>query len=109
MLDDHLRESKVGTIDADLARNYAKDLVVLTGHGVYRGHDGLRELQRLLSQELPGATFDYQTRLVEGEVGFLEWSARSASATVEDGADSYVIRRGRIVAQTIHYTVKRVQ
>jgi len=43
--------------------------------------------------------------LVEGELGFLEWSARGSGAEVEDGADSYLIRDGRIVAQTIHYTV----
>lgn len=55
VLDDHLRESLVGTIEDDLARNYAGD------------------------------------------------------AEVQDGADSYVIRGGRIVAQTIHYTVRRLK
>ncbi len=28
MLDDHLRESQVGSIESDLARNYSEDLVV---------------------------------------------------------------------------------
>jgi hypothetical protein len=106
VLDDHLRERKEGSVEQDLSRNYADDLVVLTGDGVFRGHDGLRQLAERLRQELPDAIFEYRTRLVEGEVGFLEWSARSASACVVDGADSYVIRGGRIVAQTIHYTVK---
>lgn len=107
VLDDHLRESQVGSIEDDLARNYAPDLVVLSGRGIHRGHDGLRQLAELLRQELPNATFEYGTRLVEGEMGFLEWTARADGARVEDGADSYLIRHGRIVAQTIHYTVKR--
>ena len=106
VLDDHLRESQDGSIEDDLARNYSEDLVVLTGRGVYRGHDGLRQLAELLRNEFPEATFEYRTRLVEGEMGFLEWSGRSASTQVDDGADSYLIRDGRIVAQTIHYTVK---
>ena len=106
VLDDHLAESQTGTIEADLAPNYAHDLVVLTGRGVYRGHDGLRQLAQLLREELGEATFDYRTRLVEGELGFLEWSAHGTRAQVDDGADSYLIREGRIVAQTIHYTVK---
>lgn len=41
----------------------------------------------------------------QGEVGFLEWTAEADGGRVDDGADSYVIRNGRIVAQTIHYTV----
>lgn len=59
--------------------------------------------------KLPEATFEYRTRLVEGEMGFLEWSGRSASTLADDGADSYLIRDGRIVAQTIHYTVRLLQ
>jgi len=106
VLDDHLRESQDGSIENDLARNYSEDLVVLTGRGVYRGHDGLRQLAELLRSELSDSIFEYRTRLVEGEMGFLEWTGRSASAQVDDGADSYLIREGRIVAQTIHYTVK---
>lgn len=66
----------------------------------------MRELARLLDQELPKATFEYRTVLVELEMGFLEWTTRAQGAVVEDGADSYLIRDGRIIAQTIHYTVK---
>lgn len=106
VLDDHLRESQSGSVEDDLARNYAEDVVLLTGRGVYHGHDGLRELARMLREELPDATFDYRTRLVAGEIGFLEWTALSENARVHDGADSYLIRDGRIVAQTIHYTVQ---
>jgi hypothetical protein len=104
---DHLRESRIGSLEEDLAGNYAQDVIVLTGRGVYRGREGLRQLARLLGQELPSATFEYRTRLVEGEMAFLEWTARAEGAWVEDRADSYLIRNGRIVAQTIHYTVKR--
>ncbi len=106
VLDDHLRESQVGLVEDDLARNYAEDLIVLTGRGTYRGHDGLRQLAQMLREELPKAVFEYRTRLVEGEIGFLEWTARADKAEVRDGADSYLIRDGRIIAQTIHYTVK---
>jgi ketosteroid isomerase-like protein len=108
VLDDHLRESQEGSVEADLARNYAEDVVVLSGHGVHRGHDGLWQLAEMLREELPDSTFEYRTYLVEGAVGFLEWSGRSGNAYVDDGADSYVIRDGKIVAQTIHYTVKRI-
>ncbi len=103
---DHLRESKEGTVEDDLARNYAVDVVIITGRGVYHGHDGVRQLAQILQDELPNATFEYRTMLLAGEVAFLEWTARADNAKVEDGADSFVIRDGRIVAQTIHYTIK---
>ena len=105
VLDDHLRESQGESVEEDRARNYVEDLVVLTGRGVYRGHDGLQQLARRLREEIPNARFEYRTRLVEGELAFLEWEARGDGAQVQDGADSYLIRDGRIVAQTIHYTV----
>lgn len=55
-------------MEGDFARNYDEDLVILTGRGVYRGHDGLMYLADLLRKELPNARFEYRTRLVEGEV-----------------------------------------
>lgn len=103
----HLQENETGTVESDLRQNYADDVVVLTGHGTFHGHDGMRELNRRLQEALPGATYTYETQRVEGELAFLEWTARSEGAVVEDGADSYLIRDGRIVGQTIHYTVKR--
>ncbi|MFA5530567.1 MAG: nuclear transport factor 2 family protein [Thiohalomonadaceae bacterium] len=66
----------------------------------------MRAKVRLLSEQLPGGRWTYHTVMVEGELGFLEWSAEADNgARVEDGADSYLIRDGRIRAMTIHYTV----
>lgn len=46
------------------------------------------------------------TRLTSGDYAFLEWRGQSADIHVEDGADSFVIRDGRIVMQSIHYMVR---
>jgi hypothetical protein len=106
VFDDHLREGKHGSVEDDLARNYAEDVVILTGMGIYRGHDGVRRLAELIREQLPEATLDYRTQLVADEMAFLEWTGRSERAEVRDGADSFLIRDGRIVVQTIHYTVQ---
>lgn len=105
VLKDHLQLSKSGTVEEDLKRNYSEDVVMLTSFGTYKGYEGMRELASILREELPDASFEYKNFLVEEEVGFLEWSASSKDTKVEDGADSYVVRDGLIVAQTIHYTV----
>jgi hypothetical protein len=51
--------------------------------------------------------FQYTYRSVEGRMAFLEWTYEDGVSRVRDGADSYLIENGKIVAQTIHYTVER--
>lgn len=106
VLDEHLRLSNENRFAEDIERNVSPDCVVLDRRGVFRGRAGVQELARWLSEELPGARFTYRTILVEGRVAFLEWTADAKGARVHDGADSYLIEDGWIVAQTIHYTVE---
>lgn len=106
VLEDHLRLADAWDFETDLARNFSEDIVLLTGYGVFRGVEGVREKARLLSEHLPGGRWTYRTILAEGQLGFLEWTAEAENgARVEDGADSYLIQGGRIRAMTIHYTV----
>lgn len=105
VLDDHLALAAAGDWVTDLERNVADDIVVLTGFGTFEGRDQIRVLAELLDAQLPNARFEYTTVALRGEVAFLEWRADADGARVRDGADSFVIRDGRIVAQTIHYTV----
>lgn len=106
VLEDHLALAAAGDWRTDLGRNVAEDVVVLTGFGTFTGREQVRVLAELLEYQIPDATFEYTTVVVHGDVGFLEWTARGPTARVDDGADSYVIRDGRIAVQTIHYTVQ---
>lgn len=106
VLDDHLSLAASGDWRTDLERNVADDIVVLTGFGVFVGRDQVRVLAELLEAQLPDATFEYTTVVVHDDVAFLEWTADGPTARVRDGADSFVIRDGRIAVQTIHYTVE---
>lgn len=95
-----------GDTEGDIERNYADDVVLLTGVGVLRGHGGVRESRAILAEDLPGGDFEYLTRLCHDEYAFLEWRGQSPDIHIEDGADSFVLRDGRIVMQSIHYTVR---
>jgi hypothetical protein len=106
VFEDHLRLAGEKRFHEDVERNVSPACVVLERRGVFRGHDGVRELARLLAEELPDAPYTYTNRLVEGRVAFLEWTAESEHARVRDGADSFLIEDGWIIAQTIHYTVE---
>ena len=107
VFEDHLRLAGEHRFDEDVERNLSPDCVVLERRGIFRGHDGVRELARLLAKELPDAPYTYTNRLIEGRIAFLEWTAEAEGARVRDGADSFVIEDGWIAAQTIHYTVEK--
>jgi hypothetical protein len=95
-------------VEEDMRRNVSEDIVVLINRGTFRGYEGVRRLARMLVEELPEHnSFEYTYKAVEGRIGFLEWSYEDANVRVKDGADSYLIEDGKIVAQTIHYTVEQ--
>lgn len=114
VLDDHLTIANqwVGEpferiLEEDLRRNVSPDVVVLINRGTFRGHDGVRQLAWMLAEELPEhRAFTYTYVAAEERIAFLEWTYEDAHVRVRDGADSYLIEGGKIVAQTIHYTVE---
>ena len=106
VFEDHLHLAGEHRFEEDIERNASPDIVILERRGIFRGREGARKLASLLEQELPRAPYVYTNRLIDGCVAFLEWTAEAAHSRVRDGADSFVIEDGWIVAQTIHYTVE---
>lgn len=104
VIHDHLARRLAGDLEGDLA-NYADDVVMLTGSGEFAGHEGVRQCAAELDRLVGGASFVYDSTAISGEYGFLQWSAREEGKPIVcDGADSFVVRDGRIVMQTVHYT-----
>ncbi|WP_230530891.1 nuclear transport factor 2 family protein [Microvirga roseola] len=103
VFEDHLRLHREGCLEEDLKHNYAEDVLLLTENSVLHGHDGLRISAKRLAKQLPDARFEFLARQVEGEFAFLVWRAQSDRYRVECGADSFMIKDGRIYMQTIHY------
>ena len=114
VLDDHLDmannwgdEPFERILEEELRRNVAEDIVILINRGVFRGHEGVKQLAWMLAEELPERSkFGYTHVAAEGRMAFLEWTYEDSRVRVRDGADSYLIEDGKIVAQTIHYTVE---
>lgn len=107
VFEDHLRLAGEHRFEEDIERNLSPDCVVLERRGVFHGREGALQLARFLAEELADAPYTYTNRLIEGRIALLEWTAEAAHARVRDGADSFVIEDGWIVAQTIHYTVEQ--
>ena len=118
VLDDHLNLAEhwggeggfERGFEEEIRRNVSEDIVILINRGTFHGHEGVRHLARMLGEELPEhRSFEYTYRAVEGRMAFLEWAYEDDKVMVRDGADSYLIENGKIVAQTIHYTVEQKQ
>jgi hypothetical protein len=105
VLKDHLRLWKLGDVESDIARNYSPAAVIVRGDRTYRGHDEIRTAATDLGQDLPDGRFEYRAIRVEQDMAFLEWSAANQDAIIDHGVDSFLIRDGWILIQTVHYTV----
>lgn len=105
VLEDHLRLRTAGDVENDLARNFAPDVVVMTPKGMRKGHEAVRQFNKMLQAHVP-RHYVFPTKLTNGRFAFIEWRAREPGRSVEDGADSFVIENGKIVFQSIHYSLQ---
>ena len=104
---DHLAKRLVGDVEGDIKENYSEDVVFLTGTGAFEGHEGVRKSAAELEHYVGSIPFEYTHTLIRGDYAFLEWTASGDGRAVCDGADGFVIKDGKIVLQTIHYSVTK--
>ena len=95
-----------GDIDG-IVSDYSDDAVFITPDGALYGKDGVRQGFEKLLSDLPSAEWDVPTQIFEGDVLFIAWNAKSASAHADDGIDTFVFADGLIRAQTVRYTLQR--
>ena len=103
--DHHVQALVARDLEA-LVEDYADDAVFITPAGTLHGKDGVRQGFEKLLAELPNAEWSVPTQIFEGDVLFIEWSAKSENAFAEDGIDTFVFEDGLIRAQTVRYTLQ---
>ncbi|HUZ39284.1 MAG TPA: nuclear transport factor 2 family protein [Streptosporangiaceae bacterium] len=101
----HAQALGAGDLDGIVA-DYADDAVFMTPAGIKHGKDGVREGFVQLLADVPDATWTLPTQLYDNDILFLEWTADSAAAHVDDGIDTFVFRDGQIRVQTVRYTLQ---
>lgn len=107
VIQDHLAKRLVGDIEGDISTNFSEDVIILSSYGTFRGHEGVRDSAAKLKKAMGNAIFAYNHTMIEGDFAFLEWSGESQQKKVSDGADSFVVKNGKIILQTIHYSPKQ--
>ena len=101
VLDRHLRSFGEHDLKGILS-DYAPGAVLFTPDGPLRGVDAIRPLFQAMIAEFgkPGATFSMKQQFVEGDYAYILWTAETADNVYEVGTDTFVVRDGKIVAQS---------
>jgi len=101
VLDHHLKCFDEGDLKGILF-DYAPEAVLFTPDGQLRGADAMRPLFQAMIAEFakPGAAFSMKQQSVEGEYAYILWTAETADNVYEVATDTFVVRDGKIVAQS---------
>jgi hypothetical protein len=67
------------------------------------------EMEQLNNRTAQEVLDEHQELSNEWKDGFLEWAYEDDNVRIRDGADSYLIEDGKIIVQTIHYTMEAKQ
>ena len=101
VLDHHLKCFGEGDLKGILS-DYAPGAVLFTPDGLLRGADAIRPLFQAMIGEFgkPGAAFNMKRQSVEGDYAYIVWTAETADNLYEMATDTFVVRNGKIVAQS---------
>ena len=108
VLDHHLKCFGEGDLTGILS-DYAPGAVLFTPDGPLRGTDAIRPFYQAMFAEFgkPGAVFSMQQESVEGDYAYILWTAETADNVYEVGTDTFVVRDGRIAAQSFAGKITR--
>jgi ketosteroid isomerase-like protein len=108
VLDRHLKSFAEYNLDGVLA-DYSSDAVLFTPSGPLKGPGAIKPLFQLLVSEFakPGSSFTMQQRYIEGDHAYILWTAETADNSYEFATDTFVVRNGKIVAQSFAAKINR--
>lgn len=101
VLDHHLK--CFGGCDlAGIMADYAPNAVLFLPDGPRKGTKAINDAFAGFFAEFgkPGTTFEMKHQSVEGDCAYLLWTAETADNVYEMATDMFVIRDGKIVAQS---------
>ncbi len=107
VLDHHLNCFGEGDLKGILS-DYAPGAVLFTGEGVLKGKDEIGPLFQAMIAEFakPGSAFTLKQSYVEGDYAYILWTAETTDNVYDIGTDTFVVRDGKIVAQSFTGKIK---
>jgi hypothetical protein len=107
VLEDHRGALLAGNVELDVLCNYAPDAVVISDQGIDSGREAIRTALKGLATAFQGAVPVVKSQVIQplsggGHMVRVLFSMQTPCVDLPDGVDTYLIRRGRILAQTAH-------
>jgi ketosteroid isomerase-like protein len=101
VLDRHLKSFADRDVEGVMA-DYSPEAVLFVPDGPLVGSDAIRPLFQALVSEFakPGSSFVLEQQYIEGDHAYILWSAETADNWYEFATDTFVVRNGKIVAQS---------
>jgi len=107
VLDRHLSCFAEHDIEGVLA-DYSPDAVFFSPAGPLKGPDAIKPFFQTLVSEFakPGSSFTMLQRSIDGDHAYIIWTAETADNSYEFATDTFVVRNGKIVAQSFAAKIK---
>ena len=102
---EHLALLQAGNIDLAMC-DYADDALVILPGQVISGLDNIRGGLSAIGSLLGGAVPQIQTLTATSDTVLITFTAFGTPCTIPDGSDTYIVKKGRIVTQTVHDTLR---
>ena len=101
ILDHHIKCFGEGDLKGILS-DYAPDALLFTPDGTLKGPDAIRPFFQTMLAEFgkPGAAISMTHQSIEDDYAYVLWTAETFDNVYELGADTLVVRGGKIVAQS---------
>jgi ketosteroid isomerase-like protein len=101
VVDRHLEFFGKGDLKGILS-DYAPGAILFTLEGSLRGADEIKPFFEAMIAEFgkPDSAFSMKQQSVEGDYAYILWNAETADNVYELGTDTFVVRDGKIVAQS---------
>jgi len=76
--------------------------VFFSPNGIAKGKATARQVFQTIFADFakPGASFTMKQMTIEGDYAYIVWSAETAGHIYEPASDTFILRDGKIVAQT---------
>ena len=90
-----------GDLEGVLA-DYTPSTIFFTPGGPLKGVPAIRPFFEAMFAEFakPGASFEMKQQNIDGDHAYILWTAATADNVYELGTDTFIIREGKIVAQS---------
>lgn len=101
VVDHHLKSFGEGDLNGILS-DYAPMAILFTPNGLLEEIDAIRPVFEGLLTEFakPGSSFNLKHQSVKGDYAYILWTAETADNSYEMVTDTFVVKDGKIVAQS---------